>query len=176
MQEHDSRKIEAWTLCDNWNGQLSTSVFGPDASENMTERQMKEKMLQRFNHFDRDNSGTIDWEELHLALKDMAICCTDDGSLSLIVVIYAVTCLMVALARGARVRLLSDTRNSTDGRGSGDVYIARYVETSEQLSFFGKDGSITMLLCAQSSVFLDEMIFHLYSIRKESCFYLVRST
>ena len=76
----DPRRFEAWTLCDNWNGQLSTSVFGFDSSERMSERQLMQRMHEKFNHFDRDNSGTIDWDELHVALKDMAICCTDDGT------------------------------------------------------------------------------------------------
>ena len=76
----DPRRLEAWTLCDHWNGQLSTSVFGLDSSERMSERQMMQRMHEKFNHFDRDNSGTIDWDELQVALKDMAICCTDDGT------------------------------------------------------------------------------------------------
>jgi hypothetical protein len=73
----DPRGGEAWTLVDNWNGQLSTTVFGFE-SETMSDRQKMDKMREQFNFFDKDNSGSIDWDELQLALKQMSIDCTDD--------------------------------------------------------------------------------------------------
>jgi len=73
----DPRKDEAWTLCDNYNGQLSTSIFGMKATDKMSEREMLKTMHMKFEQFDKDNSGTIDWNELHDALKEMSICCQD---------------------------------------------------------------------------------------------------
>jgi Ca2+-binding EF-hand superfamily protein len=73
----DNRREEAWTLCDNWNGQLSMPVFG-NTADKLSEKQMMQMMQKQFQLFDQDNSGTLDWEELHLALKEMSISCTDD--------------------------------------------------------------------------------------------------
>ena len=113
-KEDDARKLEAWTLCDNWNGQLSTSVFGLDSSEKMSEQQMRQKMLKKFNHFDKDNSGTIDWEELHLALKDLAICCTDDGTSP---VIWTVMCKRFCLLKSCAQAHILTLQASIYGRG-----------------------------------------------------------
>jgi len=74
----DPRKDEAWTLCDNYNGQLSTSVVGIKATDRMSEREMLKMLHQKFKLFDKDNSGTIDWNELRNALKDLSVCCMDN--------------------------------------------------------------------------------------------------
>jgi Ca2+-binding EF-hand superfamily protein len=74
----DPRKDEAWTLCDNYNGQLSTSVFGIKATDRMSEREMLKTLHQKFELFDKDNSGTIDWSELRDALKALSVCCMDN--------------------------------------------------------------------------------------------------
>ena len=76
--DQDSRRHMAWTLSDNWNGQLSTSVLGMDASDAGTQQQMNQKLRKKFDSFDKDNSGKLDWNELHLALKSAGICATDD--------------------------------------------------------------------------------------------------
>jgi hypothetical protein len=48
----DPRRNQAWTLCDNWNGQLSMSVLGMEAKK-LSEAHMIKKIREKFELFDR---------------------------------------------------------------------------------------------------------------------------
>lgn len=73
--KNEMKKECAWVLNDNFAGQMSMKNLGIDDS--MSERDVQRRLRQVFDSFDEDKSGTLEFSELHKALKDMDIFSTD---------------------------------------------------------------------------------------------------
>ena len=73
--QNSVKKECAWVLNDNCAGQMSMKNLGVD--ESMSERDVQKRLRQVFDSFDKDKSGTLDFSELHKAMKVMDVFSTD---------------------------------------------------------------------------------------------------
>jgi hypothetical protein len=69
------KKECAWVLNDSCAGQMSMKTLGTD--ESMSERDVQKRLRAVFDSFDADMSGTLDFSELHKAMKVLDVFSTD---------------------------------------------------------------------------------------------------